>query len=66
MTTKKEEFKAVEFMRKQREELSLLHADNPGLYEKQMEAIREKYGQRSTEKKKRGIISTTRNQGSKA
>jgi|WetSurMetagenome_2_1015567.scaffolds.fasta_scaffold671960_2 hypothetical protein len=54
MTTKQEKFKAVVFMRKQRDELSRLHADNPSLYEKQMEAIRAKYGQRSTAKKKRG------------
>lgn len=66
MTTKQEKFKAVAFMRKQREELSRLHADNPRLYEKQLEAIREKYSQYSTEKKKRGITSTTRKQGSKA
>jgi hypothetical protein len=66
MTTKQEKFKAVAFMRKQREELSRLHADNPNLYEKQMEAIREKYGHGSTDKKKRGITSTTRKQGSKA
>jgi len=66
MTTKQEKFKAVEYMRKQREELSRLHADNPSLYEKQLEAIREKYGQSSTEKKKRGITPTTRKQGSKA
>lgn len=66
MTTKQEKFKAVAFMRKQREELSRLHAENPNEYEKQMEAIREKYGQSSTDKKKRGIPSTTRKQGSKA
>jgi len=66
MTTKQEKFKAVEFMRKQREELSRLHADNPALYEKQLEAIREKYGQSPAEKKKRGISSTTRKQGSKS
>ena len=65
MTTKQEKFKAVAFMRKQREELSRLHAENPGLYEKQMEAIRKKYGQSSKEKKKDDISSTTRTQRSK-
>ncbi|MGB4849264.1 MAG: hypothetical protein WBP41_15170 [Saprospiraceae bacterium] len=66
MTKKQEKFKAVVFMRKQREELSRLHADNPGFYEKQLAAIREKYGQSTSEKKKHDITSTTHKQSSKA
>ena len=35
MKAKQEKFKAVDFMRKQREELSQLHKENPKEFEKQ-------------------------------
>ena len=38
-----ENFKAVEFMRKQREALSKLHWENPEVYKKQLEEVRKKY-----------------------
>jgi len=55
METNQEKFKAVDFMRQRREELSRLHTDNPSLYEKQLKAIREKYGQYTKGKKNRSI-----------
>ncbi len=43
MKIKEEKFKAVEYMRAKREELSRLHNDNPKEYKKQLEEIRKKY-----------------------
>jgi hypothetical protein len=63
MTTKQEKFKAVDYMRKKREELSRLHAENPALYKKQLEEVQKKYGIASASSKKRGITSPTRKQG---
>jgi len=47
----KEKFKAVEFMRKQREVLSKLHKENPEIYRKQLEEIRIKYASKFMKKK---------------
>lgn len=41
---KRNKFKAVNFMRKQREELGRLHIENPTLYHTQMKEIQAKYG----------------------
>jgi hypothetical protein len=51
MKKNKEEFKAVEFMRKQREALSKLHKENPDVYRKQLEKIRRKYASKFKRKK---------------
>ncbi len=42
-TIKKEDFKAVEFMRKRREELSNLYNSNREDFLKQLEQVRKKY-----------------------
>jgi hypothetical protein len=63
MTTKEQKFKAVNYMRKKREELSKLHVEDPALYQKQLEGVRKKYGISSTQNKKRGITSASRKQG---
>ena len=62
MTTKGQKFKAVDYMRKKREELSQLHVENPALYKKQLEDVRKKYGISTTQNKKRGITSAARKQ----
>lgn len=49
---KRNKFKAVNFMRKQREELSRLHMENPTLYHAQMKEIQVKYGLKNGEKGK--------------
>jgi hypothetical protein len=41
---KRDKFKAVNFMRKQREELGRLHIENPTLYHMQLKQIQAKYG----------------------
>jgi P pilus assembly chaperone PapD len=43
---KRNKFKAVIFMRKQREELGRLHIENPTLYHMQLKEIHAKYGVR--------------------
>ncbi|MEP6648238.1 MAG: hypothetical protein ABJC12_14205, partial [Saprospiraceae bacterium] len=43
MKTKEGKFKAVEYMRAKREELSRLHNETPKEYKKQLEEIRKKY-----------------------
>ena len=40
---KKEDFKAVDFMRDRRESLSKLHSESPKKYQEQLKKIREKY-----------------------
>ena len=40
---KEKPFKAVEFMRKRREELSELHNRDPEEYKRQLEAVQKKY-----------------------
>ena len=40
---KSQTFKAVEFMRKQRDKLSELYNNNPKEYKRQLEEIRKKY-----------------------
>ena len=52
MKTKKENFKVVDYMRKKREELSQLHAENPKEYKKQLDIIRKKYASKFNQKKK--------------
>ncbi len=47
----KEKFKAVEFMRKQREALSKLHKENPEVYRKQLEEIKKNMPQNSKKRK---------------
>ncbi|MCD4747590.1 MAG: hypothetical protein K8R58_14940 [Bacteroidales bacterium] len=47
----KEKFRAVEFMRKQREALSKLHKENPEVYRKQLEEIKRKYALKFKKKK---------------
>lgn len=41
--TKKESFKAVEFMRKRRDELSELHEKDQAEYQRQLEQVRKKF-----------------------
>lgn len=41
--TKKESFKAVEFMRKRRDELSELHGKDRVEYQRQLEEVRKKF-----------------------
>ncbi len=50
MKTKQDNFKAVEYMRKKREELSRLHEENPKEYKKQLEAIMKKYASKFAKK----------------
>jgi len=52
MKTKEGKFKAVDYMRKKREELSQLHAENPKEYKKQLETIRKKYASKFKLKKR--------------
>lgn len=54
-------FKAVHFMRNQREELGRLHIENPSLYHMQMKEIQAKYGLRKVKKGK----ASTQDLGSK-
>ncbi len=42
-STKNDDFKAVDFMRKRREELSDLYKSNPREFKKQLEQIQKKY-----------------------
>lgn len=44
---KRNKFKAVNYMRKQREELGRLHIENPTLYHMQIKEIQAKYGIRN-------------------
>jgi hypothetical protein len=46
------EFKAVEFQRQRRDELSVLYNSNPTEFWKQMEAIRKKYHGKFAQKQK--------------
>lgn len=52
MKTKKEEFKAVKFMRAKRDELSQLHREDPKEYKKQLEEVRKKYPAKFAMKKR--------------
>jgi hypothetical protein len=52
MKDKQEKFKAVDYMRKKREELSQLHKENPNEFEKQLGVIRRKYASKLNQKKR--------------
>ena len=43
VSTSKQEFKAVEFMRERRDELSDLFANNPKKFWKELDEVRKKY-----------------------
>lgn len=58
---KSNKFKAVIFMRKQREKLGRLHIENPTLYHMQLKEIQAKYGLRNREKEE----APTQNSGPK-
>jgi hypothetical protein len=58
---KRNKFKAVSFMRKQREELGRLHIENPTLYHMQIKEIQAKYGLRNVGKEE----APTQNSGPK-
>jgi len=45
-------FKAVQFMRKRRDELSKLHTENPEEYKKQLKETRRKYKNKFKQPKK--------------
>jgi hypothetical protein len=49
---KNKRFKAVEFMRRRREELSKKYLENPKIVEKELSRISEKYGIKSGKQKK--------------
>ena len=50
MNIESNKFKAVQFMRSQREELGRLHVEHPSLYHMQMKEIQAKYGLRKVRK----------------
>ncbi len=52
MKKNKKKFDAVAFQRKVREELSEKYYNNPDLFEKDLERIREKYGMKKSKKYK--------------
>jgi len=52
MKTKENQFKAVEFQRKRREELSNLYNDNPAEFWKRLDEIRKKYRSKFRQKEK--------------
>lgn len=52
MKKAKKKFDAVDFQRKVRAELSKKYFDNPDLFEKDMERVREKYGMMTSKKYK--------------
>jgi len=51
--TTHKDFHAVEFMRKRRNELSELYADNPSAFRKELEAAKKKYASKFHRKIKR-------------
>jgi hypothetical protein len=52
MKTKEKQFKAVEFQRKRRKELSELYNSNPTEFWKRLEEIRKKYRSKFRQKEK--------------